>query len=168
MSFAPLRPLRLMTKSHGETRRHYTIFTKSPPSGFPFLRFHTPVRPSLSPPLPISPTKDAHFFRPSPPVRPSRLFQSKESTAFMTVDFVLNSSRSSAVRPSLAYRGAAIAVRRRPRCIAVRAPLRPREGLTARPRPPLQKTEEAIMFITYCQSRCCSPCKCSSPKAPDF
>ena len=65
------------------------------------------------------------------PGRPSRPFRSEDSSEFLLAFFVRKSYRFSAVRASRGRDGAAFALQRRPCCIAVRAPLQAREGLTA-------------------------------------
>ena len=60
---------------------------------------------------------------------------------------VRKSSRFSAVRASRGYNGAALVVQRRPRELAVRAPLQPREALTARPLRSDGKTAERVVGV---------------------
>ena len=69
---------------------------------------------------------------PRAPGRALRLFQNEESGGFVMPENVRKSSRFSAVRASRGYNGAALVVQRRPRELAVRAPLQPREALTAK------------------------------------
>ncbi len=87
-------------------------------------------------------------FRPHrTPIRPLRLFQNSNSRRFLSSVFFLKTYRFSAVRPSRGYSGAAFVMQRRPRCNAVRAPLQPREGLTARPAQLRRFTTEQPWFV---------------------
>ena len=71
------------------------------------------------------------FLRSVTPGRALRRFQNGENRWFLLALFVRKSSRFSAVRALLVCNGAVVRVQRRPRCIAVRAPLQGKEALTA-------------------------------------
>lgn len=66
-------------------------------------------------------------------VRPLRLFRNANFHHFQAPVFVPKSCRFSTVRPSRGRNGAVVAMRRRPRCDAVRPSLQPRKALTASP-----------------------------------
>ncbi len=94
------------------------------------------------------------FFRSVTPGRALRRFQNGENRWFLLALFVRKSSRFSAVRALLVCNGAVVRVQRRPRRIAVRAPLESREGFTAGQIRFLEKTADAMPFVSGCERGC--------------
>ena len=88
------------------------------------------------------------FFAHHDAVRALRLLWSRENAGFRVVDFVLKSYRFSAVRASRHCNNGLVAVRRRPRCNAARAPLQPRKALTAQPQQSRRCSTELPLFVS--------------------